>query len=337
MKLLKNKKSLGIIIFSMLASNAFTYHCISKKRNSDTQNETSEASKGSYKVQRLSGFKYVKPILLVDDKYESENLNGLKQNVNGIIENYKKIGVLNSASFFLKEFNQNGWTGTNVNEKFLPGSLMKVPELIAYLKMNELKPGTLDRVISFDKVTDTDRHTNFNSKSIQVGKKYTIRELLTYMIKYSDNQATSLLNENIDIKIFGKVFTDLGLPIPDWKSPSYPISSRDYSLFMRALYNGSYLNKENSEIGAELLSQCDFKRGLIAGLPKYSKVIHKFGESGDTSGQQLSESAIVYLDNNCYVLTVMTAGKDYKQLPLIIKEISASVYQFMQMNPIPAN
>jgi hypothetical protein len=33
----------------------------------------------------------------------------------------------------------------------------------------------------------------------------------------------------------------------------------------------------------------------------------------------------------------MTAGKDYKQLPQISKEISASVYQFMQMNPIPAN
>jgi beta-lactamase class A len=337
MKLLKNKKSLGIIIFSILASNAFTYYYIAKKKNADTQNDISAVSTGSYKVQRLAGFKYVNPILLVDDKYESENLNGLKQNVTGIIENYKKIGVLNSASFFLKEFNGNGWTGTNVNEKFLPGSLMKVPELIAYLKMNELKPGTLDRVISYDKVNDTERHTNFNSKSIQVGKKYTIRELLTYMIKYSDNQATSLLNDNVDITVFGKVFTDLGLPIPDWKSPIYPISSRDYSLFMRALYNGSYLNKENSEIGLELLSQCDFNRGLIAGMPKGTQVIHKFGEAGDANGQQFSESAIIYLDNNCYVLTIMTAGKDYKQLPQISKEISASVYQFMQMNPIPAN
>lgn len=321
----------------MLASNAFTYYYIAKKKNADTQNDISAVSTGSYKVQRLAGFKYVKPILLVDDKYESENLNGLKQNVTGIIENYKKIGVLNSASFFLKEFNGNGWTGTNVDEKFLPGSLMKVPELIAYLKMNELKPGTLDRVISYDKVSDLDRHTNFNSNSIQVGNKYTVRELLKFMIKYSDNQATNLLNENIDIEIFGKVFTDLGLAIPDWKAGSYPISAREYSIFMRTLYNGSYLNNENSEIGAQLLSECDFKLGLFAGLPKGTKVAHKFGEAGKVNEQQLSESAIVYLDNNCYVLTIMTAGKDYKQLPNIIKEISAAVYQFMQMNPIPAN
>jgi beta-lactamase class A len=238
---------------------------------------------------------------------------------------------------YLKEFNNNGWTGINVDEKFLPGSLMKVPELIAYLKMNELRPGTLDRIISYDHADNLDRHTNFNSKAIQVGKKYTVRELLKYMIKYSDNQATNLLNENIDIKIFGKVFSDLGLATPDWKSPCFPISAKEYSVFMRALYNGSYLNKENSEIGAQLLSECDFNMGLVAGLPKGAKVAHKFGEAGDRNGQQLSESAIVYLDNNCYVLTVMTAGKDYKQLPEIIKEISASVYQFMQMNPIPAN
>lgn len=85
MKLLKNKKSLGIIIFSMLASNAFTYYYIAKGKNSDTQNDIEKITASSYKVQRLSGFKYVKPILLVDDKYESENLNGLKQNVTGIV------------------------------------------------------------------------------------------------------------------------------------------------------------------------------------------------------------------------------------------------------------
>ena len=103
---------------------------------------------------------------------------------------------------------------------------------------------------------------------------------------------------------------------------------------MRALYNGSYLNKENSEIGAELLSQCDFKRGLIAGLPQGTKVAHKFGESGKINEQHLSESAIIYINNSAYVLTVMTSGKDYKKLPEIIKEISANVYQSMKTNEV---
>ena len=337
MKLLKNKKSLTIIIVSMIASNALTYYYSHKKSNSSIEAADSSNCDNNYKVARLTGYNYVKPILFVDDKYESENLNSVKQNVNGIIENYKKIGVLNSASVYIKEFNTNGWTGINVDEKFLPGSLMKVPELIAYLKMNEVRPGTLDRVISYDYERDLDRHTNFNSKTIQVGKKYTIRELLTYMIKYSDNQATNLLNENIDLKIFGKVFSDLGLASPDWKSPSFPISAKEYSLFMRALYNGTYLNIENSEIGTELLSQCDFNKGLIAGLPKGTKVAHKFGEAGNVSGQQLCESAIVYVNDSAYVLTIMTSGKDYKKLPEIIKEISTNVYQSMKTNAIASN
>ncbi len=319
---------------SLIASNTLTYLYFKRAKDTESENTISGKSEASYQIKRLTGYKYVKPILFVDEKYESENLNSIKQNVATTIENYKKIGVLNSASFFLKEFNGNTWTGLNENEKFSPGSLMKVPELIAYLKMNELKPGTLDRVITYNHAAQIDRHTNFNSKSIQPGKKYTIRELLDYMIKYSDNQATALLNQNIDREIFGKVFTDLGLEIPDWQSSTYPISAKEFSIFMRALYSSSYLNHDSSEIAAKLLSKSDFMLGLMAGLPKDQKVAHKFGEAGQIDQQQLSESAIIYLEGNPYVLTVMTAGKDHKKLPEVIKEISRSVYQYMKTNAV---
>ena len=339
MKLLTHKKSLGILAFSMIATNAFTYYYTNKKNNLETEEASnakgSDAS--SYKVKRISGYNFIKPILLVDDQYESNHLNPIKQNLTNIIDNYKKIGVINSASVYIKEFNGNGWTGINTEEKFMPGSLMKVPELIAYLKMNEIKPGTLDKVILFDKMAPVDRKTNFNSKSIQLGQKYTVRELLKYMISYSDNNATALLNNNIDLEIFKKVFTDLNLPAPDWSAKTYPITAREFSVFMRALYNGTYLNDENSEIATKLLSQCDFKEGMIAGLPANTKVAHKFGESGTEQEQQLCESAIIYLNDNPYAITIMTKGKDYKQLPQIIKEISNAAYQFMQQNVVAAN
>lgn len=334
MQLLKSKKSLTIIIVILLISNSITYFYIAKKKDAEWQGKEQEQSLISYKIRRSSDYKYVRPILLVDEESESQNLNGLKQNISDIINNYQKIGVLNSASFYIKEFNGNSWTGVNVEEKFLPGSLMKVPEMIAFLKMNEQKPGTLDRVITYKHADELGRHTNFNSRTIQPGKSYTIRELLNYMIRYSDNQATDLLNRQVDVNIFGKVFTDLGLKTPDWKASSYPITAKEYSVFMRALYNGAYLNIENSEIGAKLLSECDFKLGLLSGLPKGMKVAHKFGESGDSRGQQLSEAAIVYLDGNPYVIVVMTSGKDHKLLPGVIKEISSATFQYMNSNPI---
>ena len=339
MKLLAHKKSLGILAFSMIATNTFTYYYANKKN--DIENEElsniNENAASSYKIKRISGYNFIKPILVVDEQYESSHLSSIKQNLTNIIDNYKKIGVINSASVYIKEFNGNGWTGINTEEKFMPGSLMKVPELIAYLKMNEIKPGTLDKVILFDKMADIDRKTNFNSKSIQLGQKYTVRELLKYMISYSDNNATALLNNNIDREVFKKVFTDLNLPAPDWSAKTYPITAREFSVFVRALYNGTYLNDENSEIATKLLSQCDFKEGMLAGLPANTKVAHKFGESGTPQEQQLSESAIIYLNDNPYAITIMTKGKDYKQLPQIIKEISNATYQFMQQNAVAAN
>jgi beta-lactamase class A len=92
-----------------------------------------------------------------------------------------------------------------------------------------------------------------------------------------------------------------------------------------------------STIKTELLCKCNFKNGIASSIPSSTKIAHKFGESGDPVEQQLSESAIIYLNENPYLITIMAKGKDYKQLPLIIKEISASVYQSMQTNPIPSN
>lgn len=338
MNILKNKKSLGILLLSMIATNLVTYYYTTKKSKEASEvialspSSSDNNSSCHFSIKRMSGYNFIKPILTVDDQCESDNLNQTKQSVTDLIENYKKAGVISSASCYIKEFNENGWTTVNGDEKYLPGSLLKVPELIAYLKMNEIRPGTLDKVIAYDKIIPTDRTINFSSKSIQLGQKYTVRELLKYMINYSDNNATVLLSNNIDFKIFKNVFTDFGLPAPDFSSRSYPITAREFSVFMRSLYSSTYLNDENSEYAIQLLSKCDFKEGMIAGLPKNTKVAHKFGEAGSHVEPQLSESAIIYLDNNPYTITIMTKGTDMKKLPLVIKDISNTVYQNMLLN-----
>jgi beta-lactamase class A len=59
--------------------------------------------------------------------------------------------------------------------------------------------------------------------------------------------------------------------------------------------------------------------------------VHKFGEAGDANEKQLHESAIIYLDNNPYLLTIMTKGNDMKKLPDVINQISALIYQNMNV------
>jgi beta-lactamase class A len=191
----------------------------------------------------------------------------------------------------------------------MPGSLLKVPELITFLKMEEQIPGTLDRQLTFAHEFVSDKKANILSKSIEVGHTYTIRELLRYMIEYSDNNATYLLNQNINVATFQKVFVDLGLDCPDWNASTFYVSSKDYSIFMEALFNATYLTIKNSEYAVSLLTKSDYEDGIRKGIPVGNlRIAHKFGESGTNVNKQLHESAIFYINNEPYLITVMTKG-----------------------------
>lgn len=238
-------------------------------------------------------------------------------------------GVLSGASVYMKEYRTANWFTINQTAKFSPGSLLKVPELIAFYKMNQINPGTLDKVIDYQQPFSDNKNVNFNSRHIEVGKKYTIRELLRYMIEYSDNDATMVLNSLIDKKVFSKVFTDLGMREPDFAANEYRISAYEYSLFLRELYNGSYLGMADSEACLTLLNKCNFKDGLVSGLPKNCIVAHKFGEGGFDNAPNFSESGIVYCGQTPYLITIMTKGKEMSKLPGVVAEISRKAYEVM--------
>lgn len=285
-------------------------------------------------IIRLNGYEYIKPILFTERVCESEKYMPLKSDITAMIDKFKREGKILSGSVYFRIMNQAEWFGVNADEKYNPGSLMKVPELIAYLKMNEERPGLLNKTITWDKVYNVNKVAHFKSKSIEFGKSYTIKELLYYMIAYSDNNATILLNNAIDAGIFKKVFSDLGLPELDLSASDYPLSAKEYSLFMRTLYSATYLTIKDSEFGTELLSHSDFKDGLLAGLPEGIRVAHKFGEAGGKDGSaHLGESGIVYLNNSPYLLTVMVKGRSQVTLPSVISEISRQVFNRVKEMP----
>ncbi|MFS6553880.1 serine hydrolase, partial [Staphylococcus aureus] len=113
--------------------------------------------------------------------------------------------------------------------------------------------------------------------SLKNGTAYKVSTLLEKMIVDSDNGAKDLLLENMSDEYLTGIYTDLGLVAPA-DDGSYLISAKSYSLFLRILYNASYLNNENSEFALKLLSQATFKNGLVKDLPEGTIVAHKFGE-----------------------------------------------------------
>jgi beta-lactamase class A len=319
---------LVLFIATILATFLITQSFAATKLEETIATNTSN-SHCSVNVRRLNGFQFIKPIMFYDDECPSDRMATINQSITNIIDNYIKTQNVTTASVYLRDYQYNDWIAVNDEVTYEPGSLFKVPLLIAFLRMNEEHPGTLDKQITYNHSFAINKDIAFKSKQIQLGKSYTVRELLNYMIVNSDNNATALLQTKLDLKMVYKMFSDLGLEVPSVQSQNYYFTAKQYSLFMRAIYNASYLNKQNSEYAAELLSKTDFKEGIQKGIPANVKLAHKFGEAGNPQELQLHESAIIYLNNKPYLLTVMTKGKDNKTLAQLIAQISTTVYQEM--------
>lgn len=322
---------LAIISITLCGLTYFiTAYLDSRKNEVLSENNVANYS-CSVDVKRMDGFNYIQPLLFVDEECESERLVPIKEKINVIVERYKVTAGVTNASVYIKSYDDNGWITINENEKYQPGSLFKVPILIAILKMNELNPGFINKPITYSKPFSINKDLLYNAKSIQLGKTYTVKELLNYMIAYSDNNATALLETYMKPEILQKMFKDMRLEVPNMYAEEYLFTVKDYSLFMRTIYNASYLSIDNSEYAAELLAKCNFTDGIVKGLPKGVRIIHKFGEAGNLTERQLHESAIVFVNDKPYLITVMTKGKDAKKLAELIAEISSTVYNDIEL------
>ncbi len=341
--LIKKKVSIFYLPLTMIGTYLVSYFFIratistpsaSGSINSTTKETASVSpSQCDYTIRRLDGFTFIRPLLFVEQNCESSRYLGLKADIENLINEFKANNEVTSASVYFRDLRRSEWVSYNDTEKYYPGSLMKLVLLIAYLREDEMMPGTLDKHMTLARPVSTDKHPVYLSKSIEIGKSYPVRELLRYMISYSDNNAAYLLAENVNQTIFTKTITDMGMDAPAMNALNYPVTAHQYSYFMRTVYNSSYLSINHSEFAAELLSTCDFTRGFTAGMPAETKMIHKFGESGDPSGQQLHESGIIYINDDAYLLTVMTKGKDMQQLPEVIRSIASLVYQHISAEP----
>lgn len=320
--------AVGVVGVSSFAITKYYTENKTDKRTENGKNNTGDNC--SLQVKRLSGYKYIKPILFVDEECESADMQGMKTELIDYIEDGKERGDINSAAVYIKDYQNNHWICINGEEKFMPASLMKVPFLITFLKMNEETPGILNKKITFNKSFNSVKTPVTLSNSIEMGKSYEIRELLKYMIKYSDNNATFLLSENINVATLNRVFTEMGLEEPKLGSTNLFMTAFEYSRFMRSLVNGTYLTREDSEYAIQLLTTTVFDKGIQSGLPKNITFAHKFGESGNVNEVQLHESGIVYLNNKPYLITIMTKGSSLDKLSQILKGISSKVYSSFQ-------
>jgi beta-lactamase class A len=304
------------------------------EKSADPKSQSAENENVEY---RTGGYKFISPLLECDSgqKIYQGQTAALKEKLNNLIAEKIEAKKSSAVAVYFRDLRNGPWFGINENIKFVPASLMKVPVMIAYYKLAESNPQILEKKISTDEPVKESFAQFYNPpEKIQSGKEYSAEELIHRMVAYSDNDALTLLLQNIDQQFLIRSYTDLGVIIPGAKSLDDELTVREYSSFFRILYNASYLEPEYSEQALQALSRSDFKNGIVAGLPENIQVAHKFGERFDvgpenqtTSEKQLHDCGIVYDPNHPYLVCVMSKGDDFDELAKTIRDISRTIYE----------
>lgn len=321
-------KSKHIIYFITLLT--FQNALAQSKTNSSVTN-----NKEKYNIHeiRSGGYEFINPLL---DYYES-NSSTLAENklLQKKVTDYilKEITAknINHASFYYRDLNNGPWVGVNEKSNYAPASLLKVPYLIAALKLAEFYPEFLKTKYKYMPGENVSTQNIKDDNFLIAGKYYSISDLLNAMIIHSDNEAKDIVVSNLPDNLYLDIFNDLGIDIQKYDTINNAenfLSVKEYASYFNMLYNSTYLNRQSSEYALSILSKTTFNTGIRAGVPDSIIIAHKFGER-TTNGsdiRQLHDCGIVYMPNQPYILCVMTRGNDFEKMQKVIANISKIVY-----------
>jgi len=287
-------------------------------------------------LMNLSGlgrYQYTNELLACGDidNLSVGSMEGLKTRVEKDLVARMSSGAISYAAVYVRDLDNGPWLGINEKDYFYPASLLKVPLIFAAYKKEEVESGFLDAETPYEHAFLNTEYEFPPKERIELGKRYTNRELLRRAIVYSDNEAAALLGSALGFDAIKQVFYDFGIQMPR-AGEDYKMRVRTYSSFFRVLYNASYISRDHSEEGLALLTQSDFKDGIAKPLPKTSQVAHKFGEREgalENGDLQLHDCGIVYGVSRPYLLCVMAQAKTTDAILDFMHFVSREAYETM--------
>ena len=233
-------------------------------------------------------------------------------------------------SFYFEDLRSGYSYGYNENISMTAAGCMKLPIAISLIKAKEdKKVNFMDKikVLNNEKVYGTGIIHEFDDRD------YTLFELMVIMLIQSDNTATNKIIDivgmdkiNEDIGEMGLKNTILNRKTTDERTGKSDIenltSARDLSKLWKHLYEGTYLNRENSTMLIDILTRQQIKNKLALYIPddlKYeisSKTGDKKGVENDTELLQLPKGDFTFtvlstsIPNSVYgTVTLAKCGK----------------------------
>ncbi|HUO50485.1 MAG TPA: serine hydrolase [Candidatus Paceibacterota bacterium] len=292
-------------------------------------------------IASSTGYEFTDPLigLTSTNAVNSPQYSQIQTQVQDYVDAQKRQGDLFSAAVKFSDIEASQGFTINPTEQFDPASLTKVPLAMAYYTLAESDPSVLDQTVPDTGIPDLDAGEQVESPAQLVpGQTYTVNQLIDHMIRYSDNNAEQLLANHLakigQLNVLSTLFSNLGIPV----NPDNPddMTVQQYSLFLRVLFNATYLDRNYSEQLLKLMSETDFSSGIDSGVPNNIVVSEKFGDAripnaqGQQVGVELQNCGIVYYPQHPYLLCIMTKGNSIPNLEHDISEISNIVYTGME-------
>lgn len=262
----------------------------------------------------------------------TKEYSAFKDKLSDWVSAQQKQGTLIDAAVYFRDLTNGPIFFINPDSPYAPASLVKVPMMMSYFKVAEKEPDLLTKNVRTPaKFTGTEQTLVQPRLTLEPNTSYSIMETIKRMIISSDNRSLDMLMEyykqfDADTHPVLSTMMELGM-LPENANLNNYLTVKQYSSLWRILYDATYLTPELSNRALDLLTQTDYKNGIVAPLPIDTKVAHKFGVFNDVNSTiQLHDAGIIYTSQGNYILTVMTRANTLEQGEKAIQEISHKVW-----------
>lgn len=236
---------------------------------------------------------------------------------------------------YVKKLDSGLTAAVEADRVFPTASLFKVPILVELLRQNSLGMIDMNTPVLLQQKYWADGSGVLQA---QIGKSFTVQELVDKMIGVSDNTAALALldlvgtdNVNLTLQANGFEVTRLrnGWPKRDWggKPGENTTTPREMGALLEKIASGKILDERASQEAVKILSQKQQASWLDVRLPGAVQVAHKTGELMGVR----HDAGIVYGPGGPFVVVVMTEGiSEYGKAADSISTIARSTFDFFQ-------
>jgi beta-lactamase class A len=286
-------------------------------------------------ANEIKQYPLLNPAALINDDYDYVvRFAPLRNSLN---EKYTNHDIFTISIYF--EYLPTGANiSVNKDLKMWPASLIKVPIAMAALKKVERGEWALTNQLV---ILDEDKDPSFGELYQQPsGTPISIEQLVHNTLVESDNTAHFVLLRNLEPREVEEVFVHLGLEEiiddlqnhPEEQVVDNRLTTKNYSIFFRALFNATFLNPALSQFMLATMSETgtEYLGATIATSTPFS---HKTGIR--LEDHVWADSGVVYVERRPYLITVMIEQKN-KTVPAntvaaegVFEAISKESYEYV--------